>query len=66
MDFLIGLVLLVLAIAFVGFLVWIIVTNVPMPDLFKTLITVGIASALVLYLVAAVTGHAPMPRWPIR
>jgi hypothetical protein len=45
------LVTLILVIALVGFLVWVIINYVPMPQLFKNLIVVVIVIVVVLYLI---------------
>jgi len=45
------LVMLVLTLAIVGFLVWLIVTKIPMPPIFQTVIYVVVAIALLLYLI---------------
>lgn len=41
---------LILTLAVVGFLVWLIVTYIPMPDLFKKVIIVIVVILVVLYL----------------
>lgn len=41
---------LILTLAVVGFLVWLIVTYIPMPDLFKKVIIVIVVILMVLYL----------------
>jgi hypothetical protein len=51
-----------IVLALVGFLVYLIVTYIPMPEPFKQVITVGMVILLVLYLLALVTGHAALPR----
>jgi hypothetical protein len=65
MPFLIGIVLLVLIMALIGFLVHIITTNVPMPKIFQQVIQVGVAIALVVYLLGVATGHFPLPVLPV-
>lgn len=42
---------LLLTLAVVGFLAWVIITYIPMPDLFKNVIVVVMVIAVVLYLV---------------
>lgn len=41
---------LILALALVGFLLWLIVTYIPMPELFKTVIIVIVIIVLILWL----------------
>jgi hypothetical protein len=52
----IGLVELILILALVGFMVWVIITYVPMPPLFKNLIVVVIVVVVVLYLIRMLSG----------
>lgn len=54
-----SIVVTLLALALVGFLVWIITENVPMPPAYKQTIIVASVVLLVLYLLGVVTGHAP-------
>ena len=61
MELLIGLVLLVLLLAVVGFLVHLITTKVAMDDTFKQLISLAIVIVVVLYLLAVIAGQAPLP-----
>jgi hypothetical protein len=61
MDLLIGLVLLVLALAVLGFLVHLITTKIAMDDTFKQLIQLAIVVLVVLYLLAVIVGQAPLP-----
>lgn len=42
---------LILALALVGFLVWVVTTYIPMPDIFKKAIIVIVVILLVLYIV---------------
>jgi hypothetical protein len=53
------LVLLVLGIALIGLLVWVIQTYVPMPDIFKIVIYVIVAIALIFYVVRHFSGSVP-------
>jgi membrane protein implicated in regulation of membrane protease activity len=64
MELLIGLVLLVLMLALVGFMVHIIVTKVPMDDLWKQLIIVACVVFAVIYLLAIVSGKVSLPTLP--
>ena len=57
-----SLVVTILVLALVGFLIWIITTYIPMPDLVKTLIYVVVAVVVVLYLLQMLTGHAALLR----
>lgn len=52
----VGLVHLILVIALVGLIVWLIVTYIPMPPIFKTVIYVICAIALILFLLRYVGG----------
>jgi len=61
MDILIGLVLLVLILAVIGFLVHLITTKVPMDDTFKQLIQVAVVVVVVIYLILVLVGRAPLP-----
>jgi hypothetical protein len=61
------LIYLVLGLALIGFVVWIIVTYIPMPGLFKQLIIVLVAIVIVLYLLNVFAGgsggHLRLPRF---
>lgn len=57
---LISLVLLLLVFALVGFIVWLIVKFIPMPEPFQKVIIVACVVLLVLYLLGIVAGHAPV------
>lgn len=59
-----GLVLLILALALIGFLVYLITEKIPMNDTFKQLIIVVTVVFVVLYVLGAVTGNVPLPRFP--
>lgn len=48
---------LILTIALVGFLVWAIVTYIPMPDLFKNTIIVITVILLILYILSVLGYH---------
>lgn len=61
MNMFISLVLLVLALALIGFLVHLILAYVPMPAPFHSLIIVMVIVVIVLYLLAAVLGHTSLP-----
>jgi len=61
MDF-VGIVLLLLAFALLGFLVFLITTYIPMPDIFKQVLMVAVAVMAILYLLAVLTGSATFPR----
>jgi uncharacterized membrane protein (DUF2068 family) len=47
----VDLVVLILVVALVGFLVWAIITHIPMPPMFKLAIQIIVVIALVLYLI---------------
>ena len=52
---------LILMLALVGFLVYLIITYVPMPDIFKTAIVVIAVVVVILYLVRLFNVDIPMP-----
>lgn len=54
-----------LLIALVGFVVYIIITNIPMPEVFKQVIIVACVVLVVLYLISMLSGYAAFPR-PLR
>ncbi len=62
---LLGLVLLLLGFALVGFLVYLIVTYIPMPEPFKQVIIVACVVLIVLYLLAIIFGGAALPTMPL-
>lgn len=53
------LVMLILVVALVGFLVWAITTYIPMPPLFKTVITIICVIVLILFLIRRFGGGLP-------
>ncbi len=53
------LVLLVLVLALVGFLVYLIITHVPMPPIFQTAIQIIVVVAIILYLISRFAGSVP-------
>jgi uncharacterized membrane protein len=53
------LILLVLALAIIGFLVYLITTYIPMDPMFKTAIHIIVIVAVVLYLLQRFAGHVP-------
>lgn len=55
---LIAIVTTLLAVALVGFLVWMLITYIPMPDPFKQVIIVICVILLILYILALLTGNA--------
>jgi len=56
---LVGLLYVILILALVGVIVWAITTYLPMPPIFKTIIYVIVAVAVILYLIQVVGGMAP-------
>lgn len=60
MDF-VGIILLFLGFALFGFMVYLIVTFIPMPDIFKQVIPVAAAVVIILYLLMLVTGTVELP-----
>lgn len=59
---LVSIVTTVLVLALIGFLVYLIVTYIPMPEPFKQVIIVVVVILLVLYVLALLTGHATSVR----
>ena len=59
---LVGLVMTILALALVGFLVYLIITYIPMPEIFKTVIYVVVAVLVILYVLSLLTGRVPALR----
>lgn len=59
---LVSMVVALLVFALLGFLVYLIVTYIPMPEPFKQVIIVGVVILVVLYLLAMVTGYTALPR----
>ena len=53
------LVILVLAIALVGFLVWAITTYIPMDPIFKTIIYIIVGVVMVLFVIRQFAGSVP-------
>lgn len=64
METLASVVLLVLAIALIGFLVHLIVTKIPMDDTFKQTIPVIVIFVVVLYLLGLLFGSVVLPKFP--
>jgi len=61
MEILIGLVLLVLVLAVVGFLVHLITTKIAMDDTFKQLIQLAVVIVVVVVLLLMLVGKLPLP-----
>ena len=53
---------LVLWLALVGFVVWLIITYIPMPDIFKKVIPGIVAVLIILYLIQLFGIDFPIPR----
>lgn len=53
------LVILVLGIALLGLLVWAITTYIPMEPIFKTIIYIVVAIALILFVIRQFSGSVP-------
>lgn len=53
------LIILVLGLAILGLLVWAITTYIPMEPIFKTIIYIVVAIALILFLVRQFSGTVP-------
>ncbi len=56
-----GMISLILGLAVVGFLVYLVITYIPMPDVFKKVIVVIVAILLILYVLRALGGDIPVP-----
>lgn len=53
---------LILGLAIVGFIVYLIITYIPMPDAFKKAIIVLVVIVLIVYLVRLIGIDVPLPR----
>ncbi len=53
---LVGMLKALLILALVGFVVWLIITYIPMPDLFKKVLMVVLAVLVILWLISAIGG----------
>jgi hypothetical protein len=51
-----GLVIALLSLALIGFLVYLIITYIPMPEIFKQVIMVAVAILVILYLLMLLNG----------
>ncbi len=60
-----GIVLALLALACVGFLGYLLM-SIPMMAPFKDVIQFVVIILIILYVLALVTGNAPLPRFPVR
>jgi hypothetical protein len=60
----VGIVLTILAFALIGFLVHLIITNIPMPDPFKSTIIVVCVVLIILYLLALIGNQAGLVSVP--
>ncbi len=61
-----GILLTLLLFALIGFVVYLIVTYIPMPAPFSQVIIVACVILLVIYLISIITGHASAPALHIR
>ena len=57
---LVSIVVTLLAVALCGFLVYLIITYIPMPELFKQVIVVACVVLVILYLLSLLTGHSAL------
>ena len=48
---------LILTVALVGFITWLIITYIPMPDIFKNVIVVLVVIILILYIFSTLGFH---------
>lgn len=53
--------LLILSLALIGFIVWAVVTYIPMPQIFKTVIIVVVCFVLLYWLIANYGGYLHLP-----
>jgi len=61
-----GLLVLFLTLALIGFICYLILTYIPMPEPFKQILTVGMIIALIIWLIGTLTGSIPLPSLQIR
>lgn len=59
-------VMALLVFALLGFLCYLIVTYIPMPEPFKQVIIVVLVILIILYLLGMVTGHVSLPHVALR
>lgn len=59
---LVSLVTTFVVLALIGFLLWLLVTKIPMLDAYKSALEVIAVVMLVLYVLAVITGHAELIR----
>jgi hypothetical protein len=53
------LIMLILVLALVGFLVYLIITHIPMPPIFKVAIQIIVVVAIILFLIQRFAGDVP-------
>jgi len=63
---LVALLTTLLVFALVGFIVYLIITYIPMPDIFQKVIMVVVAILLILYVIGLVTGSTTVPEIRLR
>jgi len=61
-----GLLVLFLTLALIGFICYLILTYILMPEPFKQILTVGMIIALIIWLIGTLTGSIPLPSLQIR
>jgi hypothetical protein len=59
-----GILLAMLFFALVGFIAYLIITYVPMPEVMKQVFGVIVAILCIVYLIALLFGHATLPSFP--
>ena len=64
MEFFVGLLLLVLLLAIVGFLTYLITTKIPMDATFAQVIQLVIVVFCVIYVLGVLIGRFPLPQFP--
>jgi heme A synthase len=60
---LVGILTALLVFALIGFVLWLIVTYIPMPDPFAKVIVVVAVVLIVLYLIGVLAGGTHLPRF---
>ncbi len=64
MDFFVGLLLLILVLAVVGFLTFLITTKIPMDATFAQIIQLVVVVFCVVYVLGVLIGRFPLPQFP--
>ncbi len=59
-----GILVAMLGFALIGFIAYLIITYIPMPDVMKQVFGVAVAVLCIMYLILFVFGRAPLPQFP--